>query len=192
MKKAVIALSILAVALSPLSLSANSQFGTVETTRVQENAIVLTTLSASAQAEPNSDGFYSFNGHVVDARSGKSVPLVVNIGQESSDAVFSPEDLDTNDDSFSIVGKQSFSPELQGPELTKTIYSLLVSEDSSIASVVVTDDPIPIIAWLALAGIVSATGISIYFVEKCKSVELEVEANIKETSVKSTAKCNNT
>lgn len=54
---------------------------------------------------------------------------------------------------------------------------------------VVTDDPLPVIAWFVLAGIVTVLGSVAIYIDKCKTVDVTVEGATKDEILKFQAKC---
>ena len=177
--------------LNSTHVGAESNFATVETVRSQNSMLVVTSLSADSSTTVNRKGIYSFSGYIDNQAAGRVVPLTVEIDSFGLNTAPTINDVAEITGKVSINNSFSFTTKFGGIKVKKTLISLVVKQDNSSSTMILTDDPVPVIAWLALAGLVSLTGVSIYYVEKCKKVKLTTSADLKKLKLETILVCEN-
>ncbi|WP_411034554.1 hypothetical protein [Shinella sp. BYT-45] len=159
----------------PSGASANSQFATVEAAYQSDGSIFMSSLYATAGQEPV-DGDYVFEGYVLHTTEGVSVPWTVRV----------PAELDVPDiasvqaiSQERIVPRHSYTFESGGASVEKTFFD--VRGDEARGTLAVTDDPLPIIAWLVIGGSVTVLGTVGIYMFGCEKIETKVTVGLNST-----------
>jgi hypothetical protein len=185
MKPFIFPLLLSLILVSPTGVSADNKFATIEITSIQSGQVFIASLSASGDIKPNQDNFYVFPGYVMAAKGGATIPLRVLVPQNLILSITS----DTRNEQYSVERVFQFKPEITGVDVRKTFYSILVRQGESQAVMALTDDPLPVIAWIIVGGVTTTLGSLAIFVHQCKSVEMIVEGVTKDSAIKFHTKC---
>ncbi|MFN3314580.1 MAG: hypothetical protein ACK46Q_14090 [Hyphomonas sp.] len=146
---------------------AEGRYATVETSRIAQEAQVVTSLAVGPEAAVDADGFIMFSGQVV-ASDGRAAPMTVIIDTaglpEAPPISVAAEQLGLSD----VTEFPTFDAGLLDVTVLKTIYTMRDVETEAYGTMVITDEPIPVIVgWLAVAGLASFAGLTVYGISEC-------------------------
>lgn len=167
---------------------AENQFATTESFAFYEDMAITTSLYATADQEPDADGFYSFEGRAITQEG--SVPITVYVPDDeripelgSAIAVGDVELVPVDSFAFPIGG---------GAEARKYFYRGASEYDTY--SLVLTDDPFPLLARLVrAAGVAALTwdvlNCIITVSENAGDVTIRVEVQVIERELRVSVQC---
>jgi hypothetical protein len=178
MKMIAAVVSAAAIAAAPTKAAAGEQYATTEATYYSEadRDVVLTTLRATADQAPI-DGEYHFDGFAVLAAEGLLVPVTVIVPAElpTPDVVAVLESAQAG-----AKGLLEYEFEAGGVLVTKSVYEIVGETTRGLLTV--TDDPLPIVTWLIIAGASSIIiPIGIYMFE-CERITTRTTFSIDGTA----------
>lgn len=174
--------------------TASDRFAVSQSFRFQSGSAITKVLYGDENSIVG-DRVYRFTGTAVvntpEESLQKPVEIEVTDVSNGNDFEFSATKVPELEPGVEIVSINESSLSDASPEVNLITYSLRVGDDAQPAILTITDDPIPIVAWVAVAGIASLTGVSIYYVEKCKKVKLASSADLKEMKIETSVECDN-
>lgn len=161
--------------LAPNVSMAAEQFATVDTFRISEGSEIITSLSIGSEALYSDDGFFEFKGFALIPSSRIEIPLIVRVRTDTPD---NPPEIATStftydNEEISLLPSYSADAGLPNIEVRKHFYALRFPDESQ-AFVTVTEDPLPAIAWVAIAGIASMTATVITIAIICNKDDREI------------------
>ena len=171
--------AILSFLLPSVSL-ASEQFATVDTFRINEGTAIITSLSVGSEITYSDDGFYELAGFVVVPDKEIRLPLTVRVRTVSPEEPPAVTNFVEGLERVTLSASHSEGAGLTDLEVNKIFYTLQF-EDESHGFVTVTEDPLPAIAWVAIAGIASVTTIAVSLIFTCEG-RLSVETGHEVTA----------
>lgn len=163
------------IVLVPFGASANGQFATVETAYESDGAIIVSSIYGTANQQPV-DGHYVFDGYILQTTEGVSVPWTVRV----------PADLNVPDiaavQSVSqerVIPRHSYKFESGGVSVEKSFFE--IRGEAVNGTLAVTDDPLPIIAWLVIGGSFTVLGTVGIYMFGCEKIDTKVTVDAKGT-----------
>ena len=175
-------------ALLPIRTLAGGQFATVETIQSQGKNFVFSSLAAS-KSQSVTNGKVSFNGYTHGNNLDEAIPLTVTLDIRGDRKPPNITELAGWDENITVDSAFTYTPLIDGVEVSKTILLLRNISDNQISSMVITDDPIPVAAWLAIASFTSFTAIAAYAIHKCDEVEVTSIFNLLKETFTNTLSC---
>lgn len=174
MKLLYTSLALLSQLVPSVSIAAE-QFATVDTFRISEGSAIITSLTIGSEATYSDDGFFELNGFALIPSDQIEIPLTVRVLTETPD---SPPDISTStftydNEEISLLPTYSADAGLSNIEVRKHFYALRFPDESQ-AFVTVTEDPLPAIAWIVIAGIASVTGTAITIAIICNNDDRKI------------------
>ena len=185
---------------------ADNQFVTVDTVQSIGDRIVVTSLSPITVTDDQYAESIVFQGDHLSYNDGKHViqNLYVTLNLPDADSVLSKNKTNENyindllqDDFFqkmkihterdqnigtkNIYLMGSYSARTGAKNIRKTILNLSLNDSGRYASVIITDDPVPIL-WPAIVGIAA---VLVIHSSNCAAGHSEIEINLKKLSIKS-------
>lgn len=167
-----VAASIIAI---PSGASANSQFATVEATYQSDGVIFMSSLYATAGQQPV-DGGYLFEGYILQTAEGVSVPWAVRVQAELDIPDIASVQTVSQE---RIIPRHSYTFESGGATVEKTFFD--IRGDEARGTLAVTDDPLPIIAWLVIGASVTVLGTVGIYMFGCEKIETKVTVGLTRT-----------
>lgn len=153
------------VILAPLDASAGNQFATAETSYQSDGMIIVSTLYATAGQEPV-DGDYIFEGYVLQTTEGIARPWTVRVPEElEAPSVVAAQAI--SDDR--IVLQHSYRFEIEGVSVEKSFFEVRGEEANG--TMVVTDDPLPLVGWLVIGGAATILGTVGLYMTQCDRIQ---------------------
>jgi hypothetical protein len=149
----------------PTAALAGNQYATVDSAYQSDQGMIVTTLRAQANQDPV-EGNYVFEGFAMQANDRLTVPWTVTV----------PAELASSDAALALAASAGNMTQIYGFEfsaenavVSKAFYD--VSGEDARGILAVTDDPLPIIGWLVIAGVSSIVlPIGIY-ITQCSHIE---------------------
>jgi hypothetical protein len=139
---------------------ADAQFATVESFYSQDGQMLISSLRATADQVPI-DGQYQFEGYALF--QGRQVPLTVSVPAEPVAVASFSSTLG------SISQTHTFAFKAGDIEVTKVFYDVKGEQQSG--SMTVTDDPLPAVAWLIIAGAAAIlVPLGVYVAQGCEKI----------------------
>ena len=202
-RKIAFAMLIIAIATSSSYSLADSKFATVDTVSFHDGNTILSTLTATEESSVQ-DGEITFNGNLRLTNEKRTVSLTATLSIDGDDKPKSIA-IDAEDESQSVLAIIENYDGLQVTDYSlesvydkegtlvfdKSFFSIETANEEVSSSVVVTDDPLPVVGWLLLAGLGYLAAKDFYIIYDCESA-LNSQTDIDLSSLTFTSKltCN--
>ena len=168
---------------------ADGKFVTVDTVRSHGGNSIFSTLTATEMSSIQ-DGNISFDGMLHITNQQRTVPLtakLVTVGEGEAPELSA---IVENDDGLAIISYFTTSYDSDSPNFTKSFYSISHMNEEASSSIILTDDPLPVAAWLIAAAVGYLVAKDVYTIYSCDtSVYSQTEIDLQELKISSSLEC---
>ena len=169
---------------------ADGKFVTADMVRFHDGNPIFSTLTAT---EENSvrDGQIIFNGNLYLTNQNRAVPLTATLAMDGEGKTPDGYAILDNRKDIQITGSFEDFHDNDISQFTKSFYSIKLANEEISSSMVVTNDPLPVVGWLLLAGLGYLAAKDFYIIQTCdSSLTSRTDIDLSSLTFSSQIKCN--